>query len=103
MDNLSTFLKIHRLFSKINHGTARLDFLVRNGNIAGIKATGTKKTRYNSSKKDTNNNQAAVRHILGRITEQLSNGSSGELVFRIKNSKSKITHVEVESLQDILA
>lgn len=101
MSNLPTFLALEKIIQSVGHGKVDLGFSVRAGSIAGVVVTGTKKLLYNSSKKDQNNNQKAIRDIAERIFKQLESEASSELVFRVKNLGKLIKSVEIESEQTI--
>lgn len=101
MDNLSTFLALEKLVQSIQHGKATIDFQIRAGKVVGITANGAKRKRYNSSNKDLNTNEVAVKDVIGRVLEQLASGTSGELTFKIRNTGEKIVSVEIESEQNM--
>ena len=99
MNNLTKFIALEKLLQTIGHGKVNLDLILRAGSIVGITTRGTKKTLYNSSEKDENNNQTALEYILKRIQTQLESNTQNELVFKISSNSDKIRSVEVESTQ----
>lgn len=101
MSNLPKFIALEKVVQTVGHGTIDLEFQLRAGEIVGITTTGSKKTIYNSSDKDVNNNQSALEYIIKRINQQLESKVQSELVFKINNVSDKIKSVVVESKQTI--
>lgn len=99
MSNLNTFIALENILKKTGHGKVDLGLNVRAGVITGLTVTGTKKLLYNSSGKDTNNNEKAIRDIAERLLEQLEKNVSSEIVFRVKNVGNQIKTLEIESSQ----
>jgi uncharacterized FlaG/YvyC family protein len=101
MENLTKFIALEKLVQAIGHGTVDLELQLRAGKIVGITATGNKKTVYNSSDKDINDNKAALEYIVKRINQQLATKAQSELTFKVSSNSDKIKVVQVESKQTI--
>jgi hypothetical protein len=101
MSNLPKFIAIEKVIQTLGHGTLALNLQVRAGKIVGVGTTGSKRTLYNASEKDVNTNQTALEYIVRRVSQQLENKISGELVFRVYCQSDKIKSVDVESKQTL--
>ncbi|MBI5954448.1 MAG: hypothetical protein HY865_22555 [Chloroflexi bacterium] len=101
MSNLPKFIALEKLVQTVGHGRIDLELQLRAGEIVGVTTTGSKRTLYNSSDKDTNNNQAALEYIIKRISQQLESKVQSELVFKVDTNFDKIRSVTAESKQTI--
>lgn len=99
MKNLAKFIALEKLLQTIGHGRVDLELQVRAGSIVGITTTGSKKTLYNTSEKDENDNRRALEYIVRRISQQLESRSQWELNLKVSGNSSKIRSVEVGSTQ----
>lgn len=101
MSNLEKFIALEKLIHNVGHGTLHLELQIRAGKIVGVTTSGNKKTLYNSSDKDINNNQTAMEYVVKRIMQQVDTKTTGELVFKVNSNSANIRSVEVESKQTI--
>lgn len=101
MNNLTKYIALEKLLQTIGHGRVNLELSLRAGDIVGITTTGTKKTLYNSSAKDQNNNQVALEYIVRRISQQLENKSLWEINFKVSGNSDKVKSIDVTSTQTI--
>lgn len=99
MNNLPTYISLEKLLQTIGHGRVNLELSLRAGTIVGITTTGTKKTLYNSSAKDMNNNQVALEYIVRRIQTQLESNSKWDINFKVSGNSAKVNSIEVTSTQ----
>lgn len=101
MNNLTKYLALEKLLQSIGHGRVNLELSLRSGDIVGVTTTGTKKTLYNSSAKDENNNQVALEYLVRRIQKQLENQSLWEINFKVSGNSDKVKSIEITSTQTI--
>lgn len=99
MNNLVKYIALEKLLQTISHGRVNLELSLRSGEIVGITTTGTKKTLYNSSAIDQNNNQVALEYLVRRISQQLENQNLWEITFKVNGNSDKIKTIEVTSTQ----
>lgn len=101
MNNLPKYLALERLLQNIGHGRVNLELSLRSGDIVGVTTTGTKKTLYNSSAKDQNNNQVALEYLVRRIQKQMESNSLWEITFKINGNSDKVKSIEITSTQTL--
>lgn len=101
MNNLPKYIALEKLLQTVGHGRVNLELSLRAGEIVGVTTTGTKRTLYNSSPKDQNNNQAALEYMVRRMSAQLEKPNSWEISFKVSGNADKIKSIEVTSLQTI--
>lgn len=99
MNNLPKFIALEKVLQTIGHGRVNLELSLRAGDIVGITTTGTKKTLYNSSAKDENNNQVALEYIVRRISQQFKTNGQWEINFKVNGNSVNIKSIEVTSTQ----
>lgn len=100
MSNLDILLTQEQLFKEVGSGKLSMEFLVHNSMVKGVRVFGSKKMLYNRSHADTQNNEQALRDLVGRIADGLTNSADEKLEISVKLSGGRVNFIEWHSQKD---
>lgn len=98
--NLQLLLTQEKIFEEISSGGVRIDYILHNSVVRGVRVYGKKKYLYNRSEVDENNNEKALRDIVSRIADGLENGHTEKVDFTVNLKKKNILSIEWKSQKD---
>jgi len=100
MSNLDILLTQEKLFKEVGSGKLTMEYLVHNSVVKGVRVFGSRKLLYNRSQEDKQDNEQALRDLVGRVADGLSRKTREVLQFSVTVNDGKINFVEWHSQQD---